>query len=126
VAAARQERERFPRWGKEKIATLLREEGWEVSTSMVGRILGDLKRRNVLRLPLRLSLSVRRRAAPRPYAMRKPKDWAVLQPGDLIQFDTQKQTPEPGHHHPPFRRARHGLTLGRGRRLQPGDGEQRA
>jgi hypothetical protein len=51
VAAVRQERERFPRWGKEKIATLLREEGWEVSTSMVGRILGDLERRNVLKLP---------------------------------------------------------------------------
>lgn len=37
----------------------------------------------------------------RPYATRKPKEWRVLEPGDLIQFDTQKQMPEPGvtiHH----------------------------
>ena len=95
------ERERYPRWGKEKIARLLRDQGWSVSTSMVGRILADLKRRNVLRLPLRVSLSSRRRATPRPHATRKPKEWAVLEPGDLLQLDTQKQTPEPGvtiHH----------------------------
>lgn len=101
VAAVRQERERWPRWGKEKIARLLRAQGWFVSTSMVGRILVDLKRRGVLRLPLRVSLATRRRAAQRPYATRKPKTWTVLEPGDLIQFDTQKQTPEPGvtiHH----------------------------
>lgn len=99
--AVRCERERYPRWGKEKIARMLRDEGWQVSTSMVGRILTDLRRRGVLRLPLRVSLSARRRATPRPHATRKPKDWAVLAPGDLIQFDTQKQTPEPGvtiHH----------------------------
>jgi transposase InsO family protein len=101
VEAVRAERERYPRWGKEKIAVLLRAQGWQVSTSMVGRILADLKRRGVLRLPLRLSLSARKRAAPRPYATRKPKEWRVLEPGDLIQFDTQKQSPEPGitiHH----------------------------
>jgi len=99
--AVRQERERYPRWGKEKIAIMARTQGWQVSTSMVGRILTDLKRRGVLRLPLRLSLSKRTRAAPRPHAVRKPKEWRVLEPGDLIQFDTQKQTPEPGitiHH----------------------------
>jgi putative transposase len=101
VAAVQAEREQYPRWGKDKIARLLRNQGWEVSTSMVGRILSDLKRRGVLRLPLRLSLSARKRAAPRPYATRKPKTWSVMEPGDLIQFDTQKQTPEPGitiHH----------------------------
>src|SRR6202162_3435858 len=32
-----------PRWGKDKLAVLLRREGWEVSTSMVGRILTRLK-----------------------------------------------------------------------------------
>ncbi|MBI2723998.1 MAG: DDE-type integrase/transposase/recombinase [Chloroflexi bacterium] len=43
----------------------------------------------------------RRRAVRRPYATRKPKEWSVTEPGDLIQFDTQKQSPEPGitiHH----------------------------
>lgn len=101
VAAVRHEREQYPRWGKEKIAILVRRRGWPVSTSMVGRILTDLRRRGVLRQPLRLGLLTRRRAVRRPYATRKPKDWAVLEPGDLIQFDTQKQTPEPGvtiHH----------------------------
>ncbi len=96
AAAVQAEREAYPRWGKDKIARRLRAEGWTVSTSMAGRILADLKRRGVLRLPLRLSLSARKRAAPRPYATRKPKDWRVLEPGDLIQFDTQKQCPEPG------------------------------
>ena len=99
--AVRTKREQFPRWGKDKIARLLRAEGWAVSISMTGRILADLKRRGVLRLPLRLSLSKRKRAAPRPHAVRKPKEWRVLEPGDLIQLDTQKQTPEPGitiHH----------------------------
>jgi len=32
-------REENPRWGKDKLARLLRTEGWEVSISMVGRIL---------------------------------------------------------------------------------------
>ena len=101
VEAVRVERERYPRWGKEKIATLLRDQGWQVSTSMVGRILTDLRRRGIVRLPLRASIAARRRMAPRPYATRKPKHWTVLEPGDLIQFDTQKQMPEPGvtiHH----------------------------
>ncbi|MGH7623247.1 MAG: integrase core domain-containing protein [Gemmatimonadaceae bacterium] len=101
ATAVRVQREAYPRWGKEKIACLLRAEGWTVSTSMVGRILTDLTRRGVLRLPLRLSLSRRKRATPRPYATRKPKTWRVLTPGDLIQFDSQKQSPEPGvtiHH----------------------------
>jgi len=99
--AVRREREQYPRWGKEKIAVLLRAQGWHVSTSMVGRILTDLRRRGVLRLPLRLGLSIRRRSVRRPYATRKPKEWRVLEPGDLIQFDTQKQMPEAGvtiHH----------------------------
>jgi transposase InsO family protein len=99
--AVRVERERYPRWGKEKIAIMVRRQGWQVSTSMVGRILTDLRRRGVLRMPLRASIAARKRMAPRPYATRKPKEWRVLEPGDLIQFDTQKQMPEPGvtiHH----------------------------
>ncbi|MDP6495714.1 MAG: helix-turn-helix domain-containing protein, partial [Dehalococcoidia bacterium] len=44
-------REQRPRWGKDKLAVLLRKEGWQVSTSMVGRILTSLKARGVLREP---------------------------------------------------------------------------
>src|SRR3989337_2420863 len=35
-------REQYPRWGKDKLAPLLRGAGWAVSTSMVGRILASL------------------------------------------------------------------------------------
>jgi len=35
----------FPRWGKDKLAVLLRQQGEKVSTSMVGRILIRLKQR---------------------------------------------------------------------------------
>ena len=43
--AVRRLRERHPRWGKDKLAVLLRREGVDLSGSMVGRILADLKRR---------------------------------------------------------------------------------
>ena len=45
-------RRRFPRWGKDKPVILLRRQGLRLSTSMVGRILSDLKRRGVLVEPL--------------------------------------------------------------------------
>ena len=44
-------REQHPRWGKDKLAVLLRREDWQVSTSMLGRILTSLKIRGVLREP---------------------------------------------------------------------------
>ena len=81
-------REQYPRWGKDKLVCLLREQGWAVSTSMVGRILTSLKRRGVLREPLSLRIAVQRRAWRRQYATRKPKDYGVREPGDLVQLDT--------------------------------------
>ena len=44
-------RERYPRWGKDKLVVLLRRQGWQVSTSMTGRILTSLKARGVLKEP---------------------------------------------------------------------------
>lgn len=44
-------RKRYPHWGKDKLVMLLRRENRSVSTSMVGRILADLKRRGVLHEP---------------------------------------------------------------------------
>ena len=38
-------REQYPRWGKDKLMVLLQERGWQLSTSMVGRILSHLKAR---------------------------------------------------------------------------------
>jgi putative transposase len=89
-------REQYPRWGKDKLVVLLRREGWLVSTSMVGRILTRLKARGVLREPRGSRVSLRRRWRPRPYAIRKPKDYQVRQPGDLVQVDTLELRPLPG------------------------------
>jgi len=81
-------RERYPRWGKAKLAVLLRREGLALSVSMVGRILAGLRRRGVLREPLGRRISVRRRTWSRPWAVRKPAGYEVARPGDLVQLDT--------------------------------------
>ena len=95
LAAVRAVRERYPRWGKDKLVVLLRRAGIVLSTSMIGRILGHLKRRGQLREPTR-GISARTRATRRPYAVRKPKEYAVAEPGDLVQIDTLDVRPWPG------------------------------
>src|SRR4030042_544019 len=70
-------REQYPCWGKDKLVVLLRREGWQVSTSMVGRILRRLRERGVLQEPPRQRVSARKRPWLRPYAVRKPKDYRV-------------------------------------------------
>jgi putative transposase len=89
-------REQYPRWGKDKLVVLLMREGWQVSTSMVGRILKGLKERGVLREALPNAILARRRRWPRPYAVRKPRGYSVQQPGDLVQVDTLDVRPLPG------------------------------
>ena len=89
-------REQRPRWGKDKLAVLLRKEGWQVSTSMVGRILTSLKARGVLREPPANGISARKRQRPRPYAVRKPKEYQAREPGDIVQVDTLDVRPLPG------------------------------
>jgi len=92
----RRMREQYPRWGKDKLAVLLRREGWRVSVSMVGRILTCLRRRGVLSAPRLFRVKRRRGTAGRPWALRKPSDYAVEQPGDLVQLDTMDLRPSPG------------------------------
>lgn len=89
-------REQEPRWGKDKLVVLLREKGWEVSTSMVGRILKHLKRRGVLREAPRNGVATSKHRASRPYAVRKPKGYEVKAPGDLVELDTLDVRPLPG------------------------------
>jgi len=89
-------REQYPRWGKDKLVVLLRRDGWQVSTSMVGRILSSLKARGVLKEPPLSSISARKRPRRRPYAVRKPKDYQVKMPGDLVEIDTLDVRPLPG------------------------------
>ncbi len=89
-------REQYPRWGKDKLVVFLRREGWQVSTSMVGRILTHLKARGVLKEPVRKRISARKRQHPRPYAIRKPKEYQIQEPGDLVEVDTLDVRPLPG------------------------------
>jgi transposase InsO family protein len=97
LAQAVQElRETYPRWGKDKLAPLLRDAGWPVSTSMVGRILTQLRKRGVLVEPPRAGIAVRRPRPPRPYAVRKPRTYQAKLPGDIVQVDTLDLRPLPG------------------------------
>ncbi len=89
-------REQYPRWGKDKLVVLLQEESWQVSASMVGRILRRLEDRGVLKEPPCNGISARRRPWTRPYAVRKPKGYEVKEPGDLVQVDTLDVRPLPG------------------------------
>ena len=96
-------RRQYPRWGRDKLAVLLRRAGRRVSTSMVGRILTRLKQRGVLVEPPRVAVSrrARKRLRHRPWATRKPQFWPVAEPGDLVQLDTKQVRPARGvvlHH----------------------------
>lgn len=81
-------RQENPRWGKDMLTPILRREGTEVSVSMVGRILSRLKRQHRLPPATLKDPCIVSRPQIRPYAVRKPKDYAVVAPGDLVQVDT--------------------------------------
>jgi len=89
-------REAYPRWGKDKLVILLQRENIHVSASMVGRILKYLKARGILREPVTNHISVRKRIRPRPYAVRKPREYKASSPGDLVELDTLDVRPLPG------------------------------
>src|SRR4030042_3783453 len=89
-------REENPRWGKEKLADLLQDKGYQVSVSMVGRIIRRLKDRGILIEPILTLVSAGKRLRKRPYAIRKPKDHKAQKAGDLIQVDTLDLRPLPG------------------------------
>jgi hypothetical protein len=54
-----------------------------------------LKARGLLREPLRNGLQAYRRPFKRPYATRKPREYAVQRPGDLVEVDTLDVRPLP-------------------------------
>jgi putative transposase len=86
----------YPRWGKDKLAVLLRREGIPLSVSMIGRILERLRRTGELREPAARRISARKRAWRRPHAIRKPAGFVAQRPGDLVQVDTLDIRPLPG------------------------------
>ncbi len=96
VEAVLEMREKYPRWGKDKLVILLEGEGYQVSTSTVGRILCYLKDRQLLREPVSNYVSSHKRQRNRPYAIRKPKDYAARAAGDIVQVDTMDIRPLPG------------------------------
>jgi len=96
IDAVLKKREQYPRWGKDKLAVLLRRENMQISASMVGRILNYLKARNILREPIKNRISARKRKIKRPYAIRKPKEYEIKRPGDIIEIDTLDVRPLPG------------------------------
>jgi transposase InsO family protein len=63
---------------------------------MVGRILKYLRTRGILHEPVANQISVRKRIKPRPYAIRKPKEYKAISPGDLVELDTLDVRPLPG------------------------------
>ncbi|MDQ3654612.1 MAG: helix-turn-helix domain-containing protein, partial [Chloroflexota bacterium] len=94
-------RHQYPRLGKMPLQVLLRGPGVRLSASMIGRILGSLRRRDLLR-ELH-AVRVRKARPQRPYATRGSK--AKRQPPDpgaLIQLDTRHRRPLPGVERRPF------------------------
>jgi transposase InsO family protein len=89
-------REKYPRWGKDKLVILLQAEGYQVSASTVGRILRYAKGRGILKEPIPNYVSARKRLRKRPYATRKPKEYEARQGGDIVQLDTLDLRPLPG------------------------------
>jgi transposase InsO family protein len=90
VEAILELRTQYPRWGKDKLAVLLRKRGIQASTSTVGRVMKRLRDRGVLVEPInvrRAREARKRRRRPR-YAIRKPEGYRVAAPGDLVQVDT--------------------------------------
>lgn len=91
-------RELYPRWGKEKLAVLAGREGVQISVSTTGRILKYLKERGHLKeTSLRRGFYTKKHSK-RPYAIRKPKEYPVEKPGDLVQIDTLDIHPFPNIH----------------------------
>ena len=85
----------YPRMGKGPLQLLLRRQGIGLGVSMIGRMLGSLRRRQLLREPH--AVRVRLRRPVRPYATRVPKDKRTpTVPGALIQLDTMHLRPLPG------------------------------
>jgi putative transposase len=96
VSRLRQLRQQYPRWGREKLRVLLRRDGLTVSAKTSDRVLHRLRQQGLLIEPPRPSISAHKRRLVRPYALRKPRDYAVTDPGALVQLDTLDLRPLPG------------------------------
>ena len=80
-------REQYPRWGREKLRVLLQREDIVVSAKTIDRTIARLKARGALREPLRLTKARARKA--RQERLRRPREFVVEAPGELVQLDTK-------------------------------------
>jgi transposase InsO family protein len=87
-------RRKHPRWGKDKLTVLLQAKGLQISVSRVGRILAYLKKTGRIREASLEDPWRTKRSYPRPYAVRKPRDYRVEAPGDLVEVDTADVRPD--------------------------------
>jgi transposase InsO family protein len=86
--AAVLELRRLTGWGKDKLVVLLRQDGWDCSTSMVGRVIKKLKTTGRLIEAPGRDPWLPRRPFQRPYGVRKPKEYVPDSPGAIVQVDT--------------------------------------
>jgi putative transposase len=75
---------------------LLRRDGLTLSAKTIDRVLHRLRQQGLLIAPPRQPISAHKRRLVRPYAVRKPRDYAVAQPGAIVQLDTLDIRPLPG------------------------------
>jgi putative transposase len=87
-AAVLELRQLTPGWGKDKLVVLLSDQGWQCSTSMIGRILRRLKDTGRLVEAPGADPWHPRRLFTRPYGIRKPREYLADRPGAIIQVDT--------------------------------------
>jgi putative transposase len=80
------ERTNHPRLGKAKLAIIMQAEGYEVSESYVGRVLGDLKERNLLPQHKRFSWNARLETHHEMRKVRRTKQRRVYKQG--MELDT--------------------------------------
>lgn len=80
----------FPMWGRAKLGPILRQRGFDVSDSTVGRIIRSLVERGVLDAvaTLRKRRPARKWTAKRRFAVRLPRHLQASRPGSLVQLDT--------------------------------------
>jgi len=88
-------REMYPRWGKEKIRVLLKRENLLVSSSTVGRTISRLKAKGLLKKLELNYISAKKRYLKRAWGIRKPIDFEVKKPGDIVAVDTLDVRPLP-------------------------------
>jgi transposase len=87
VVRIRELRERYPRWGREKLRVLLAREGIAVSGKTIDRTLARLRRRGELREPAVVRRAHKQRLA-RSARVRRPAGLVVDRPG-YLQLDTK-------------------------------------